>query len=105
MLPIQIEQDESKGLRKPGPERRITNIGGNVGDEQAADQVDDLCDDGLLRKGVDAVTLLPAKGCIHHRPDVLVPLCSQIPDMVIMVIETTASRPNMQVVMAGYAAG
>lgn len=102
---IYIEQDRSEVLGELEPERWIADIGGNVTDEQVAHRVNHLCDEALLRNGVDALTLLPAKGGINHRPHMVVRSRSQISDMVIMGVQPTTSRLNMQVVMTGWVAG
>ena len=101
IVSIQIEQDKSEMLRKPGPERGITDIVGHISDHQAAGSIDHLSNELLLREGIDSVALLFARRRIDHGPDVFVLSNSQVSDMVIMVIQAAAGRLNMQVVMTG----
>lgn len=98
---IQIEQDKSKVLGKLGPERGITDVVGHISDQQAAGSVDYLSNEALLREGVDPVTFLSAVRRIDYGPDMFILGDSQVPNMVIMVIQATAGRLNMQVVMTG----
>src|SRR5947209_17027312 len=92
-------------LRKPGPERGITDIVGHISDQQAAGSIDHLANEVLLREGIDSVALLFARRRIDHGPDVFVLSNSQVSDMVIMVIQAATGRLNMQVVMTGRLAG
>ena len=92
-------------LTKIGPQRGITNIVGHISDQQAAGSIDYFSNEVLLREGVDSMALLLARRRIDHGPDVLILPNSQVSDMVIMVIQATTGRLNMQVVMTGWLAG
>src|SRR6266702_393324 len=105
IVSIQIEQDKSEVLRKLGPERGITDIVGHISDQQAADSIDHLSNEVLLREGIDSVALLFARRRIDHGPDVFVLSNSQVSDMELMVIQAATGRLNMQVVMTGWLAG
>ena len=103
-MSIQIEQDKSELLRKPGPERGIADIVGHISDQQAACCIDHLSNEMPLREGIDSMALFFAVRRINNGPDMFVLSHSQVSDMVIMVIQTATGRLNMQVVMTGWLA-
>jgi hypothetical protein len=91
-------------ISKLEPERRTTDIGSNVTDEQAVDHLDHFGDAAFLRDGIDSLALLLTQRSIDHRPDMLALPCSYIADMVVMVVQSATGRMYMQIVMTGRVA-